>query len=455
MKKLNLEEAFLWELKNIIKDNPFDKSYLLGVSGGSDSMCLANLFLVSGLTFSVAHVNYSLRGADSIDDMNFVIAWAKENKISCYTKVIDTPHILEANGGNTQELARNIRYHFFEEIRLKNGIDFVCTAHHSSDWLETITFNFFRGGFLNALVGMSHKNGDILRPLLYLEKSMISQYLMQKEIPFRIDSSNEKLIYNRNLIRHKILPFLNKINPSLLSTFLQNKIIWLEMIQIKNTFIEREFKQIITEISENEFLVSLEGLNNSIAPITFLHEILRPKGFTSKTIFEIDKRRGKSVSIGTIFIQGNWKMVKLEHHLRFIKESLTNIPLNLLEIKRVGEYSFHLNRKIKIENAISFPENFNQGEHKIFVDAKKIVFPLILRKWEPGDIFFPINMNNHSKKVQDLLTDKKLDKIKKKEVFVLQNANGQIIWVIGLRQDNRFKIEPITEHILIFEHKIN
>lgn len=455
MKNLNLEEAFLWELKNIIKDNPYDKSYLLGVSGGSDSMCLANLFLVSGLSFSVAHVNYSLRGADSIDDMNFVSAWAKENKISCFTKVIDTPYILASNGGNTQELARNIRYHFFEEIRLKNGIDFVCTAHHSLDWLETITFNFFRGGLLNALVGMSNKNREILRPLLLLEKSMISKYMTQKQIPFRIDSSNEKINYNRNLIRHKILPLINKINPSLFSTFLHNKRIWLEMIQIRNTFIERESKQIITKISENEFLVSLEGLNSSIAPITFLYEILSPKGFTSKTIFEIDKRRGNSVSIGTIFIQGNWKMVKLEHHLRFIKESLPNIQLNLIEIKRVGEYSFHLNRKIKIENTIAFPENFNQGENKIFVDAKKIVFPLILRKWEPGDIFFPINMNNHSKKVQDLLTDKKLDKIKKKEVFVLQNANGQIIWVIGLRQDNRFKIEPITEHILIFEHKIN
>lgn len=454
MKNLNLELIFLTALKIIVKGDPQSKSYLIAVSGGSDSMCLASLFLNCGLKFCLAHVNYSLRGSDSINDMNFVNSWAEQNKVICFTKTIDTPLILASNGGNMQQLARNIRYSFFEEIRLNNNIDYVCTAHHASDWLETIIFNFFRGGLLNALVGMPARNDAVLRPLLYIEKSFISDYLTQNEIPFRTDGSNEKLIYNRNLIRHNILPLLKFINPSLLSTFISNNKIWIEMINIKNDFIERESQKIITRISENEFLIELDSLNNSKAPITFIHEILSPLGFTSNMILEIDQRRHKSVSIGTVFYHNDWKIIKLEHAFRVVKFNFQNTELNSLEIFSLGEYSYSNNKEITLERLKSKPANFNLGNDKILVDAEKIVFPLLFRKWAPGDFFYPINMNNHSKKVQDFLTDIKIDKIDKNDIFVLLNANEQIIWVVGLRQDNRFKIEPNTEHILIFEIKI-
>lgn len=454
MKNLNLEVLFLEALKKIVKGDPKSKSYLIGISGGSDSMCLASLFLNCGLKFCLAHVNYSLRGADSINDMNFVTTWADENKVLCFTKIIDTPLILASQGGNMQQLARNIRYSFFEETRLENNIDFVCTAHHASDWLETIIFNFFRGGLLNALVGMPARNDAVLRPLLYVEKSFISDYLTQNEIPFRTDGSNEKLIYNRNLIRHNILPLLKFINPSLLSTFISNNKIWIEMINIKNDFIERESQKIITRITENEFLIDLDHLNNSKAPITFIHEILSPLGFTSNMMLEMDQRRHKSVSIGTVFYHNDWKIIKLEHTFRVVKFNFNKTELNSLEIFSLGAYSFSNNKEIIIDSLKTKPKKLNHGKDIILVDAEKIVFPLILRKWSPGDFFHPINMNNHTKKVQDFLTDIKIDKINKNEIFVLLNANGQIIWVVGLRQDNRFKIEPNTEHILIFEIKI-
>jgi len=455
VKNFNLVEVFLSSLKSIVIEDPYSKSYLLGVSGGSDSMCLANLFLVSGLNFSVAHVNYSLRGAESIDDMNFVISWANKNNIPCYTKVINLQTFLESNGGNLQDIARNIRYNFFEEIRLNNAIDFVCTAHHASDWLETLIFNFFRGGLLNALVGISVRNGVVIRPLLNLDKSIISSYITQNKISFKSDSSNEKLIYKRNLIRHKVLPLVNKINSSILTTFQNNRRIWMEIVLIKNTFIKKESPKIVTNISENEFLLSLEGLNNSIAPITLLYEILNPLGFSSKLIFEINKRRSPTTLIGTVLIHENWKMVKLENYFRFIKKSLFSIQPVLIEIDGEGEYFINSNRKLIVKNSGFLPENLNQGVNKIIVDAEKIIYPLLLRKWEPGDFFFPINMNNHKKKVKDFLTDKKLDKLKKQDVFILENADGQIIWIVGLRQDNRFKIEPLTKHILIFEYKID
>lgn len=455
MRKLQLEPAFLDRLKQLVRDDLSKKSFLLGVSGGSDSMCLANLFLKSGLKFGVIHINYSLRGSESEEDMNFVTTWAKNHDIEYFVKVIDTPFLLSNQGGNVQQMARDFRYSFFEEIRLKYHFDFICTAHHASDWLETVIFNVLRGGFLHALIGIPAINGAILRPLLSFPKKEINDYLIQNEIPYRTDSSNNKLIYHRNLIRHEIIPALNKINPSLLSTFLKNKRVWSELIHIKNEFVAGESKKLVTHLSENEFLIDIEGLNASLAPVTFLYEILSPLGFTSKMIYEIVDMKEKSISIGSVFTLNNLKIIKLEKYLRLIKEIESPLVTTDIEIPQNGKVEYTKGRSISIKNSSNIPENLNQGTEIIFVDEKKIIFPLYVRKWRYGDIFYPINMNNQRKKLQDYLTDKKIDKYKKEEVYLLVDANNQIIWVIGLRQDNRSKIDSNTEHILIFEHKIN
>lgn len=455
MRKLLLESSFLDRLKQLVRVDLSKKSFLLGVSGGSDSMCLANLFLKSGLKFGVIHINYSLRGSESEEDMNFVTTWAKNHDIEYFVKVIDTPFILSNQGGNVQQMARDFRYSFFEEIRLKYHFDFICTAHHASDWLETVIFNVLRGGFLHAFIGIPAINGVILRPLLSFPKKEINDYIIQNDIPYRTDSSNNKLLYHRNLIRHEIIPALNKINPSLLPTFLKNKRVWSELIQIKNEFVAVESKKLVTHLSENEFLIDIEGLNASLAPVTFLYEILSPLGFTSKMIYEIVEMKEKSISIGSAFTLNNLKIIKLEKYLRLIKEIESPLVTTDIEIPQNGKVEYAKGRSISIKNNSVIPENLNQGPEIIFVDAKKIIFPLYVRKWRYGDFFYPINMNNQRKKLQDYLTDKKIDKFKKEEVYLLVDANNQIIWVIGLRQDNRYKIDSNTEHILIFEHKIN
>ena len=455
MRKLPLESSFLDSLKSLVRCDLSEKSFLLGVSGGSDSMCLANLFLKSGLKFGVIHINYSLRGSESEEDMNFVSTWAKNHGIECFVKVIDTPFILSSQGGNLQQLARDFRYSFFEETRLKYHFDFICTAHHATDWLETVIFNVLRGGFLHALIGIPTRNGAILRPLLSFPKKEINDYLIQNDIPFRSDSSNNKLIYHRNLIRHEIIPALIKINPSLVSTFLKNKRVWSELIQIKNEFVAGESKKLVTHLSDNEFLIDIDGLNASLAPVTFIHEILSPLGFSSKMIYEIVEMKEKSVSIGSIFIHNDIKIIKLEKYLRLIKVIESPLVTTEIEIPQNGMVEYAKGRSISIKHSRNIPENLNQGPEKIIVDGNKIIFPLYVRKWRYGDFFYPINMNNQRKKIQDFLTDKKIDKLKKEEVHLLVDANNQIIWVIGLRQDNRYKIDSNSEHILIFEHKIN
>ncbi len=455
MRKLSLESSFLDSLESLVRGDLSEKSFLIGVSGGSDSMCLANLFLKSGLKFGVIHINYSLRGSESEEDMNFVTTWAKNNDIVCFVKVIDTPFILSNKGGNTQQLARDIRYSFFEETRLKYHFDFICTAHHASDWLETVIFNVLRGGFIHAFIGIPAVNGVILLPLLSFPKKEVNDYLIQNNIPFRTDSSNNKLIYHRNLIRHEIIPSLIKINTSLLSTFLKNKRIWSELIMIKNEFVASESKKLVTHLSDNEFLIDIDGLNASLAPVTFLYEILSPLGFTSKMIYEIVEMKEKSISIGSVFILNDLKIIKLEKYLRLIRAIESPLVPKEIEIPENGMVEYAKGRCIYIKNSRNIPENLNQSPEKIFVDLKKIIFPLSIRKWKYGDYFYPINMNNQRKKIQDYLTDKKIDKLKKEEVYLLVDANNQIIWVIGLRQDNRCKIDSNTEQILIFEHKIN
>jgi len=453
LKKRQLESDLLLSLTNLIKDDPFNKTFLLGVSGGSDSICLANLFFNCGLSFSIAHVNYKLRGTESDLDMAFVVSWAKSKNVNYYLSEIDTRVLLSSNGGNMQEVARNIRYSFYEEIKCKHNIDFICTAHHASDWLETIVFNFFRGGFLNALVGMPQKNNHVLRPLLYVDKSSIDDYLKEMDISYRIDKSNHKTVYNRNLIRHKVLPVLSKMNYGIISTFLKNKRIWEELIFIKNEFIEKERLRIITNISENEFLIQLKELEKCKAPGTFLYELLSPLGFTSGMILEFNERAKKKIKNGTVFIQSEWKIIKREHYFRFIKTSELPIESSPLIIISPGEYTFLKNSSISIQRVKDLPTNLNRGKDIIYVDAKYIVFPLTIRKWIAGDFFYPLNMNNQRKKVKDYLTDKKVDKFEKQQIYVLVNADGKIIWIVGFRQDNRFRVEPNSEQILIFEHK--
>ncbi|MFN5089395.1 MAG: tRNA lysidine(34) synthetase TilS, partial [Bacteroidota bacterium] len=416
MRKLSLESFFLDSLKQLVRGDLSDKCFLLGISGGSDSMCLANLFLKSGLKFGVIHINYSLRGSESVEDMNFVTTWAKNHDIECFVKVVDTPFILSNQGGNVQQMARDFRYSFFEETRLKYHFDFICTAHHASDWLETVIFNVLRGGFLKALIGIPDINGVILRPLLSFPKKEIIDYLIQNDISFRSDSSNNKLIYHRNLIRHEIIPVLRKINPSLLSTFLKNKRVWSELIQIKNEFVSSESKKLVTHLSDNEFLIDIDGLNECLAPITFLYEILIPLGFTSKMIYEIVEMKEKSMPIGSVFTHNDVKIIKLEKYLRLIKEIESPLFTNEMEITQNGNIEYAKGRRISVKNSRNIPENLNQGAEKIFVDIKKIIFPLYVRKWRYGDFFYPINMNNQRKKLQDYLTDKKIDKLKKEEV---------------------------------------
>ena len=405
-----MESSFLDSLKQLVKVDLSDKSFLLGVSGGSDSMCLANLFLKSGLKFGVIHINYSLRGSESDEDMNFVTTWAKNHDIECFVKVVDTAFILSNQGGNVQQMARDFRYSFFEETRLKYHFDFICTAHHASDWLETVIFNVLRGGFLQAHIGIPAINGVILRPLLSFPKKEIIDYLIQNDLSFRSDSSNNKLIYHRNLIRHEIIPVLRKINPSLLSTFLKNKRVWSELIQIKNEFVSSESKKLVTHLSANEFLIDIDGLNECLAPITFLYEILSPLGFTSKMIYEIVEMKEKSMKIGSVFTHNDVKIIKLEKYLRLIKEIESPLFTNEMEITQNGNIEYAKGRSISIKNSRNIPENLNQGAEKIFADVKKIIFPLYIRKWKDGDYFYPINMNNQRKKIQDYLTDKKIDK---------------------------------------------
>jgi tRNA(Ile)-lysidine synthase len=211
----------------------------------------------------------------------------------------------------------------------------------------------------------------------------------------------------------------------------------------------------VTNLDENELLIDIDGLNSCIAPVTFLYEILSPLGFTSKMIYEVLEMKEKTISIGSVITHNNIKIIKLEKYFRLIKVIESPLVAQEIEILKNGKVEYAKGRSIHIKDSSIIPENLNQGSEKIIVDVKKIIFPLSVRKWRFGDFFYPINMNNQRKKLQDYLTDKKIDKYKKEEVYLLVDANNQIIWVIGLRQDNRSKIDSNTEHILIFEHKIN
>lgn len=453
MENLNFEKLVYQNLGILLGEEPKTKTFLLGVSGGKDSMCMAHLFLKLNLKFCIAHINYQLRGTDSNLDMDFVINWCKKNKIQYFVKTVDEYETKEIEKGNLQNIARNIRYNFFEKVKSDQNLDFICVAHHASDWFETIVFNFFRGGILNAILGIPAQNGFILRPFIDIEESILINYVAAENIEFRIDLSNEKLDYSRNKIRHLITPTLKKINPSLIKTFLNNKKIWTELLLIKNEYLKSENQKILIQISTEEFLIDLAELKKCIAPNTFMFEKFIPLGFTTKLIQEILRMKEPFVSIGAFIKFNGWNIVKLEKHLRIVKDTKQNIAFSISEFKDFGDFYLNDDEELSIYFCDKIPKNLNAGLNKIFVDYQFIIFPILYRKWVPGDYFYPINMNNQKKKVKDFLTNLKIDKVKKEEVFVLTNGDGKIIWVVGMRQDDRFKLTTKTKQILIFEKK--
>lgn len=407
----------------------FSEKTLLAVSGGVDSMVLLHLYHALQLDFAVAHCNFQLRGMESDLDEKLVADFCKKHNIPCFIERFDTIQFVESRKVSIQIAARELRYNWFKQICIDYDYQFIATAHHLDDQAETFLINFTRGTGIDGLVGIPEKNENIIRPLLNFSREEILKYAAENGVEWREDQSNATTKYLRNKMRHLVLTLLKEENTEFLKSF-QNTLHHLKQTQLlandSVVFFEKECVKII----DDQLEIDLDKAENFSNKKYYLLQILKRFGFSS--IDEIEKICLSDT--GKVLKNDQYTILKDRNKLVVFKEKLLNDDV------------FYINSKAGVLNLPFFmniseveKEEFNSDKCTIFVNSNLLNWPLILRRAQTGDFFQPFGMSG-MKKVSKFYKDEKLSKIQKDNTWILENGDGKIIWIVGLRADDRFKI---------------
>lgn len=435
----------------IVREKLFDyhTPILCAVSGGIDSVVMTRILNKLGYRLAIAHCNFQLRGKAAVKDEEFVMKIAEEMNIPFHSTRFDTASHAHEKKISIQMAARELRYEWLEQIRKENGYHFIATAHHLNDSIETVLLNILKGTGTAGLTGIAAHQGTIRRPMLCLTKKEIEQYAEYENIPFRIDASNQKNLYERNQIRNKIIPLLREINPSLEETFQRNLQHWQDAHQIVQIGVIWLKKKLIHQKKGN-YYIPIKKLLLLPGWQTVFDNLLSDFGFThaqSKEALKlIDTPSGKYIE------NKNYRLIKDREMLIISPRTSVETAHPIYVIDEVGKKIktpwFTLKTEIKKFKGIQnkSPEWFMQ------LDADKIKFPLILRPWKPGDYFYPLGMNK-KKKISDFLIDEKIPIPEKENTYVLVSDEKQIIAVLGKRIDDRFKTTNNTNKTLIIKLK--
>jgi len=427
-----------------------DKNLLIAISGGIDSVVLTHLLHKLKFTVSLAHCNFMLRGKESNEDEEFVKELGEKLKIQTHTIKFETEAYAEENGISTQMAARDLRYSWFQKIAQENNIDYIITGHQKDDVLETFFINLTRGTGLDGLTGIPEIQGNIVRPFMIFSRNEILVHAAKKKILWREDRTNSSIRYVRNKIRHKIIPVLKELNPNLLETFYNT----LENLKGSQQIVKdriQNVKEKITKTHKNELHFSIDELKKLSNPKIYLFEILKEYGFTewNDVADLLECQSGKQVFSKTHRLLKDREMLILSEMLkqeeieRFeISENTTEINLPIVLKFETIDIPFDTkNHQNKVLEELIFDD-----KNTISIDFNHIEFPLILRKRQKGDFFFPIGLHG-KKKVSKFFKDEKLSLIDKENAWLLCSKND-IIWVVGMRLDDRFKVTKTTSKIL-------
>jgi tRNA(Ile)-lysidine synthase len=413
---------------------------LLAVSGGLDSMVMLNLFHQAGYSVAVAHCNFQLRGAESYGDEQFVKEQCDHLKIPFYCEQFDTNNYAWENGLSIQIAARDLRYAWFEEILIQEKFDKLATAHHLNDSLETVLLNLCKGTGVQGLAGIPLENGFIIRPMLFASRAEIEAYAIAEKVKWREDSSNLTDDYQRNFLRHQIIPLLKEINPSIEHTFsttLEKVRGGVELMGAGQKELENSFVKTI----DGKTFIKKEAFQSFHYAAPVLWELIKHFGFNIEQCEEI---------IQSIHSQSGKKFLTTSSQLIIDRESLiiathqdswkqTEIQTGQTETI-LGPWKLLIGEREPVIKA---------NRLEAILDVDRLHFPLCWRKWRAGDSFYPLGMEHH-KKISDFLIDQKISVAEKDSVTVLE-SNGEIVWVAGYRVDNRFKITEHTKRAIAFQ----
>ncbi|MBN2667881.1 MAG: tRNA lysidine(34) synthetase TilS [Bacteroidales bacterium] len=417
---------------------------LIGVSGGRDSVSLVYILQKLGYQLSLAHCNFKLRGKDADEDELFVRQLAKQLNIPFYNIAFETEAYANKNKISIQMAARELRYEWFEKKRKEISADVIAIAHNQDDVVETFFINLVRGTGIDGLTGIKAKNGNIVRPMLSISRVLINEFIQSNKIAYREDKSNASLKYLRNKLRHTIIPELRILNPKFDETIIENAD---RLSQVNSIYKqELEFKKSKVSIPLTDQLnFDIQKLKQLSPTATYLYEFIKNYGFSfsqsEDIVSSLDAESGK-----TFYSKTHWIVKDREYLiLKNIDEKPeTEVFFDLS--KQTIDHPKHI--KIDVIDAKDFIISTDSSEAAL--DFEKLQAPLNLRPWKAGDYFMPLGMNR-MKKISDFLIDNKLSVLTKQDTYVVQSKND-IVWVVGMRIDDRYKISSETKKILILKY---
>ena len=450
---MDLLKQFQQYIKKENLFHPKDK-LLLAVSGGVDSVVLCELCKQADYDFFIAHCNFQLRGEESERDENFVKELGKKYEVEVLVKKFDTQKYAEENKRSTQVAARELRYKWFNELLTKikkdinredsksplGGRGGLLTAHHANDNIETLLMNFFKGTGINGLHGILPKQGNIIRPLLFAKKEELVVFAVENKLVFVEDSSNALDKYTRNYFRNELIPGLQKVFPQAADNLMNNIERFREIEILYRQSVDLHKKKLL-ELKGNEIHIPVLKLLKTKPLHTLVYEIIKDFGFTAHqtedTIALIKSESGKYIQSSThrIIKNRNWLIIspnetKVADNILIEDEGKLEFAAGSLEFKKI----FNIQYSILNDQLIAQ------------LNADEIKFPLLLRKWEKGDYFYPLGMQK-KKKLSRFLIDQKLSLTQKEKTWVIE-MDKKIIWVVGLRIDDRFKITGNANNML-------
>ncbi|WP_106830091.1 tRNA lysidine(34) synthetase TilS [Parabacteroides pacaensis] len=415
-----------------------EQNVIVGLSGGADSVALLDLLVTLGYPCIAAHCNFHLRGEESIRDEEFARTFAEKLNVPFKKIDFDTREFAQEKHLSIEMAARELRYEWFERIRQEYNAQAIAVAHHQDDSVETFLLNLMRGTGLRGLTGIAPKNGYIVRPLLCVTREDIINYLKERGLDFVTDSTNLSDAYTRNFIRLNLIPMMEKITPSVRKMITRTSDYLSEAESIYLHEVEQARKGLW---KDNKLLI--KELLTYPAPKTILFELLRPYNFTTLVVDNIFDTLGKSS--GKLFYSPTHRIIKDRDFLilsenKKVKDAVYTIypQEELLELPI--KLSFEL-----ISANISYP--WEKDHFTAYFDFGKLTFPLLLRHWRHGDWFIPFGMRGR-KKLSDYFNDNKFSLLQKEECWLLCSGDD-IIWIIGERTDNRFRVTQATNNVIV------
>ena len=437
-----------------------DSRILVTVSGGVDSVVLLELVAASSLSFEIAHCNFQLRGEESERDESFVRSLGGKYQKEVLVKRFDTKNYATQNTLSLQEAARELRYAWFADLTrewdlelgnhpISSGKHFILTAHHADDNIETMLMHFFRGTGIQGLTGIQPfvREKNLIRPLLHFRKNEIREFAQVKGLSFVEDSSNASDKYTRNYFRNRLLPQIQEVYPQVAENLLQNIQRFTEIDILYRQSVQQFIKKAVVQKGE-EWHIPVLKWKKAIPLHTISWEIIKPYGFTAMQTEEVIKLL--DAANGAYQASPTHRIIRNRQWMIISPKEAQHTGHILIE--KEDTHVLFRDGSLLIKELPAKNLQLNPSSTEACLDASMVQYPLLLRKWKQGDYFYPLGMQK-KKKISRFLIDQKLSKSDKEKVWVVE-SDRKILWVVGYRIDDRFKISPKTKEVLSISYLI-